>query len=196
MMAYLKIHAASIVFGEGTLMLCGPNGAGKTTLTLRLVEEGARILSDDETWIHPLTTLVHPAERPVLIKDSGLHHFPGYARLATRFEDKGEIIWIIDPGSIHEDLRAGPSPCRAIISLAPPGDTPDLRPISQHEMFRKLLEQCMNFPELGPPAVRVLSRIIQSSVLYELRQGDLEQSVKWIKERVLCPMTRSITTTI
>jgi len=196
MIAYLKIHAAGVVFGDAALMLCGPNGAGKTTLTLRLVQEGARVLSDDETWIDPVSTLLHPAERPLLIKDSGLHYFPAYADLATPVEDQGETSWMLDPGSIRDDARADPAFCRAIINLMPGAGPAELRPISQYEMFRQLLEQCMNFPEIGDAAVPALSRVIRSSVLYELRRGDLEHSTKLIKETLLCPTTRSITTTI
>jgi len=193
-MTYLRIHAASIVVGEAALMLCGPNGAGKTTLTLRFIAEGARVLSDDEAWIHPLTTLIHPSERPLVVKQSGLHHFPHYASLATCFEDHGEIVWVIDPRSIRDDLRGVPSPCRAIITLEP-GDGPaDLRPASQRDTFKKLLQQCMNFPDLGPRAVTLLSRLIQNSVLYELRRGCLEESVELIKEKVLCRISPSTTT--
>jgi len=196
MTRYLKIHAASIVFGDAALMLCGPNGAGKTTLTLRLIEEGARVLSDDESWIDPSSVLLHPAERPLIIKDSGLHYFPGYARIATCLEDQGETIWLLDPGSIRDDLRAGPTVCRSIITLIPGAGQPAVRPVSQYEMFQHLLGQCMNFPELGHAAIPVLSGLIRSSTLYELRRGELEQSVKLIKENVLCLMNRSITTTI
>lgn len=48
-----KIHGSCVeVEGLGVL-LCGPPGSGKSDLTLRLIDDGARLIADDYTELTP-----------------------------------------------------------------------------------------------------------------------------------------------
>lgn len=42
-----QIHATAIAIDEQGILLRGPSGAGKSDLALRLIEQGAQLISDD-----------------------------------------------------------------------------------------------------------------------------------------------------
>jgi HPr kinase/phosphorylase len=44
-----NIHAGCVLVGRKGVLLLGPSGAGKSGLALRLIDEGARLVSDDRT---------------------------------------------------------------------------------------------------------------------------------------------------
>lgn len=43
----IQVHATCVVLAETGVLLCGPSGCGKSDLALRLVDAGARLVSDD-----------------------------------------------------------------------------------------------------------------------------------------------------
>lgn len=43
-----KIHASCVAISRGAVLLSGPSGSGKSDLALRLIEHGARLVSDDQ----------------------------------------------------------------------------------------------------------------------------------------------------
>ena len=48
-MTKTNIHAGCVVVGRKGVLLLGPSGAGKSDLALRLIDGGARLVSDDRT---------------------------------------------------------------------------------------------------------------------------------------------------
>jgi len=48
-MVEVNIHASCVALGARGLLLLGPPGAGKSDLTLRLIDEGAKLVADDRT---------------------------------------------------------------------------------------------------------------------------------------------------
>ena len=42
-----QIHATAIAIDEQAILLCGESGSGKSDLALRLIEQGAQLVSDD-----------------------------------------------------------------------------------------------------------------------------------------------------
>lgn len=46
------VHGTSVVIGNEAIFLRGPSGSGKSDLALRLIDRGARLLSDDYTYVH------------------------------------------------------------------------------------------------------------------------------------------------
>ena len=46
-----NIHASCVAIGNHGILLLGPSGCGKSELALRLIDEGARLVSDDRTLL-------------------------------------------------------------------------------------------------------------------------------------------------
>lgn len=45
----IRVHASSVAIGDRAVLLFGPSGTGKSDLALRLIDEGATLVSDDYT---------------------------------------------------------------------------------------------------------------------------------------------------
>jgi HPr kinase/phosphorylase len=71
----ISVYGTSVsVAGEGVL-LRGPSGSGKSDLALRLIEDGALLVADDQTVLHrtgPVLELHAPAELAGLLEVRGL----------------------------------------------------------------------------------------------------------------------------
>jgi hypothetical protein len=50
-MMVVNIHATCVRIGRHAVLLLGPSGAGKSDLALRLIDEGARLVSDDRVLL-------------------------------------------------------------------------------------------------------------------------------------------------
>ena len=45
----IHVHGTSVVLGGDGVLLRGPSGSGKSDLALRLIDDGARLVADDQT---------------------------------------------------------------------------------------------------------------------------------------------------
>lgn len=45
----IRVHGTAIALGSEGILLRGPSGAGKSDLALRLIDQGARLVADDQT---------------------------------------------------------------------------------------------------------------------------------------------------
>lgn len=45
----IRVHGTAIALGGEGVLLRGPSGAGKSDLALRLIDQGARLVADDQT---------------------------------------------------------------------------------------------------------------------------------------------------
>jgi HprK-related kinase A len=69
---WLTLHAAVLERGGRALILPAPPGAGKSTLCAALMLHGWRLLSDELTLLDPVSGLVHPAPRPISLKNASI----------------------------------------------------------------------------------------------------------------------------
>lgn len=99
------IHGSCVRIGTTGVILRGPSGSGKSDLALRLIDEGARLVADDQIRIHVRDgkILAHAPETiRGLIEVRGL----GLARLAAERLAPEAVIGLLcdlDPGP-HERL--------------------------------------------------------------------------------------------
>ena len=45
----IRVHGTSVALGGDGILLRGPSGSGKSDLALRLIDEGGRLIADDQT---------------------------------------------------------------------------------------------------------------------------------------------------
>jgi HPr kinase/phosphorylase len=45
----IRVHGTSVALGGDGILLRGPSGSGKSDLALRLIDEGGRLVADDQT---------------------------------------------------------------------------------------------------------------------------------------------------
>lgn len=50
----IRVHGTSIALDGDGILLRGPSGSGKSDLALRLIDEGARLVADDQTELRLL----------------------------------------------------------------------------------------------------------------------------------------------
>ena len=48
----IRVYGTSVALGNDGVLLRGPPGSGKSDLALRLIDQGARLVSDDQTELH------------------------------------------------------------------------------------------------------------------------------------------------
>jgi serine kinase of HPr protein (carbohydrate metabolism regulator) len=45
----IRVHSTAVALGDDGILFRGPSGSGKSELALRLIDEGARLVADDQT---------------------------------------------------------------------------------------------------------------------------------------------------
>jgi hypothetical protein len=63
----VNIHASCVAIGNKGVLLLGKSGAGKSDLTLRLIDGGARLVTDDRTLLFAKNGALH-ARAPAAIR--------------------------------------------------------------------------------------------------------------------------------
>ena len=87
------IHATAIAMEGDAILLRGPPGAGKSDLALRLIEDGARLIADDQT-------LLRRAGNHVLVRApaavAGLIEVRGVGILRVDYLDEAPLALVVD----------------------------------------------------------------------------------------------------
>lgn len=78
----VNIHASCIAIGKRGVLILGDSGAGKSDLALRLIDDGARLVSDDRTELYVSRGMLH-ARAPKSI--AGLLEVRGLGIVALPF---------------------------------------------------------------------------------------------------------------
>jgi HPr kinase/phosphorylase len=86
------VHASAIAIGKTGVLLLGPSGSGKSDLALRLIDDGARLISDDQV------ILSRNGERLIANPPPAL---------AGRIEVRGIGIVALDGGKVWRKMPVG-----------------------------------------------------------------------------------------
>jgi hypothetical protein len=119
------LHASAVAVGGGAAGFTGPSGAGKTTMASRLVQRGARLVSDDVVALErrPGELLAHPGPPMIVVRFEDDRPGPDVART-----DKAHVAM----GTVEEPL-----PLRRLYYLER-GRTLQIEPLEEDGVRRVL----------------------------------------------------------
>jgi len=86
-------HASCVVFEGAGLLLRGPSGAGKSDLALRLIDDGAELVADDQVLFSPRTGRLFAAAPERL---AGLIEVRGVGIVRRPYRREAMIDLVID----------------------------------------------------------------------------------------------------
>jgi len=111
-----NIHASCIALGSAGVLFQGPSGCGKSDLALRLIDEGAVLVSDDYVALSAVNGTTHASPPPTI---EGLIEVRGLGLLTVPFVGDVEVSLVVelidrdnvprlpDPDDTHIELLAG-----------------------------------------------------------------------------------------
>ncbi|MFA4994760.1 MAG: HPr kinase/phosphatase C-terminal domain-containing protein [Bdellovibrionales bacterium] len=103
----MLVHASSVVIGNKAVLLAGPPGSGKSDLALRLIDEGAKLLSDDQTLLQ-LENGVLMASPPASIE--GLIEIRHVGIAVMPFAASAPVVLYVELTDINAVLERLPEP--------------------------------------------------------------------------------------
>ena len=116
-------HASCIAIGDHAILIQGPSGGGKSDLALRMVDEGAVLVSDDYVALEDVDGTVVAAPPPNI---EGLLEVRGLGLLTLPFATNLPVILVVDLVD-REDVPRLPNPDESNIELLPGIEVPLLR---------------------------------------------------------------------
>lgn len=182
---HIVIHSA-VVEREGVaLILPGQPGAGKSTLCAALCLSGWRLLSDELTIISQTDYLVHPAPRPISLKNNSIeligNRYPS-AEMTAPIADthKGTIAYVRPPrASVMASDQRVPVGFVVFPKFAA-GSSLGYEPISRAMGLTQLMEHTFNVGLLGQAGFEALARSISDAKCYAVEYPDLASILEWI----------------
>lgn len=87
------MHATTVALGDHAVLIRGPSGSGKSDLALRLIDEGAQLVADDQTCLREVDGRLWaspPASIAGLLEVRGM----GLARLPYR--ETVAVVVVVD----------------------------------------------------------------------------------------------------
>lgn len=137
------VHAGVVAVGGRAVVLPGLSQAGKSTLVLALLEEGARLLSDELLAYDPRTRTAHAFPRAIKIRDTCAPYFPG---LSEAFEGSGEGRFL-SFSALRSDVVQEEAPIGAIVvpRWAGARGRLELEPITSGRALLELAGSSLNF---------------------------------------------------
>jgi serine kinase of HPr protein (carbohydrate metabolism regulator) len=103
----ITVYGTSIAVGGEGVLLRGPSGSGKSDLALRLIEDGALLVADDQTVLRPLGAILEMSPPPALaglieVRGLGIVRVPHVERAPLRLVfdlmPEAEIERLPEPG--------------------------------------------------------------------------------------------------
>ena len=85
----IRVHGTSVALGGDGILLRGPSGSGKSDLALRLIDEGGRLVADDQTELRLSGDDVSMAAPATIagrmeVRGIGILHVPAVAAAPLR----------------------------------------------------------------------------------------------------------------
>lgn len=183
----LTVHAAVLERDGRALIMPAPPGSGKSTLCAALLLNGWRLLSDEMALLDTDTGLVHPAPRPVSLKNRSIEIIRQRAPEAVF----GPVAHDTVKGTVCHMRAPADSLVRAN-EPAQPGwvvfpkyvaDAPALlQPRQKGASFMQLAENSFNQNVHGRAGFEALSDLIARSDCYDFSYGHLDEALAIFSE--------------
>jgi len=95
----IRVHGTSVALAGDGVLLRGPSGSGKSDLALRLIDQGARLVADDQTELQgDRNGISMRAPSPIAgrmeVRGLGILHVPSVAVAPLRL-----VVDLVPPGS-------------------------------------------------------------------------------------------------
>lgn len=111
------IHASCVLLAAGAVLLAGRSGSGKSDLALRLIDRGARLVSDDYTCVTREGDRLVARAPPTI---AGRIEVRGLGILPIAAADAGEVRLLVDLDAPVPRLPDEPLAERRIAGLGVP----------------------------------------------------------------------------
>ena len=179
---YLMLHAAVLERGGRALVMPAPPGSGKSTLCAALVHSGWRLLSDELCLLGLDDRRLHPALRPVSLKNNSLDVIRRYAPQAefgavTRGTSKGDVVHMKVPQAQVERMTESAAPRLVVFPRFAAGEPTRISPLPKARAMIELGKNAFNYLVLGLEGFEALGTLLEGCDCHELRYSDLQDAI-------------------
>lgn len=180
---YAIVHAATVEKSGRAVILPGAPGSGKSTLCAAMVCQGWRLLSDEMALISLDAGLLRPFPRPISLKNKSIDIIRAYSQNAI-FGDvvadtaKGTVAHMRAPRS---SIDAGKTSARPHIIAFPTykcGAPAHTTQMSKGLAMMRLIENCFNYPVLGPEGFTALADMIEQCECLAIEYDSMDEAIK------------------
>lgn len=179
---YLMLHAGTVAFGDGALILPGHPGSGKSTLSAALHLRGARLLSDEFGLVRPESADLLPMPRGIPLKNASIEailEFDPSAPLGPTYPKtrKGRVRHLRPDAASQMAQHVPAVPRWLVFPKYRAGADEHLVSMDKAEAFRQLAFNSFNYRLLGETAFRTVARLIRQMDCYSFTFSRLDRAV-------------------
>ncbi|MDA1228698.1 MAG: hypothetical protein O3A33_12175 [Chloroflexi bacterium] len=189
---YLLLHAGSLSKNGKGLILPAPSESGKTSLTMALTRRGFGYMSDEFGMVDTVgeDIMLHPFPKPFSIKNRTLfpdlaaqeHLWVGPGKDATPEQDE-EPVWYIHPNDARESAIGNSVPLRYVLfPMYSSSANPSLTPVKSGDAVRNLIENSVNFQQVGGVGLGAIVELVKGAKCYSLAINDLQQTADLVED--------------
>jgi HPr kinase/phosphorylase len=110
-------HATAVAIAGEAVLLRGPTGAGKSDLALRLIDDGARLIADDQTLLRRAGSRIVASAPPAI---SGLIEIRGIGILRVERTMAAPLVLIADLVASGAVERLPERRCETVLGVEVP----------------------------------------------------------------------------
>lgn len=175
---FVQLHASTVTWEGGALLLPGQPGSGKSTLTAGLIARGWSYLCDEFGLIDPRTRRVEPFPRALCIKEPSFPVIDGLGlplhRKTPYYKPTKGRVAFLNPLDVRADVVGAPSLVRWVaFPKYVAGADPALEPMTRAEAAYELSRQCFNFQRYKQRAVETLTAVVRGAECFRLTAGEI-----------------------
>ncbi|MCC7009087.1 MAG: HprK-related kinase A [Acidobacteria bacterium] len=179
---WVVMHAATLERGGRALVMPAPPGAGKSTLCAALAYSRWRLFSDEFALLHPVTGAIHPAPRPLSLKNASIEiirgRHPDVALSPECIDIEGaRFVHARPPADSVRRSSEPATPGWLVLPRYVPGSPTIFEPLPRAHALARLADQSFNYNVVGPAGFRGLEHLVRASACYRLEYSDLDDAL-------------------